>query len=180
MEKTPLKKWVIQLQKGNQSAFDVIYTHTHRLVFSVALHYIKDVSLAKDVVQDTYLQFLNNLPQINLHLSLPNYLITIAKNLSLNVVKKRSKEVIEDFEDKEFHYAQLRQEDSHEWDTPIMDAAKKHLNQEDFYLLLLIAVAGYKRREVASLLNQPLSTITWRYNQIIKQMQAIIQKEGLA
>lgn len=170
---------VLRLQKGDQTGFDFIYEQTHKLLYSVAFAYMKEYALAKDIVQETYLQFLKNLNQYNSAYSLHNYLITIAKNLSLNLLKKRGHETSEDFVDKEWQYQGLIEEIEYDFDTPIMNLAKQHLNQEELQILLMIAVSGYKRREIAVILQQTLPTITWRYQKIIKKMQELIKKEGL-
>ena len=178
MQDKTIRFAIVALQKGDSKAFDTIYEKTHRLVYSIAFAYMKDQGLAQDIVQDTYLQFLKNLPNFQLQYPLNNYLITIAKNLSLNLLQKRGREINEDFTNKEWQYQDLISETSFDFDTPILNLAKKHLNQEELEVLLLIAVSGYKRKEVAEILQQPLSTITWRYQQILKKMQVILQKEG--
>lgn len=179
MQTKQMKKALLLLQQGQERGFDIIYATTHKLLYSVAFSYVKDTALAKDIVQDTYLQFLNHLNQVNPALSLSNYLITIAKNLSLNLLKKRSKEKSEDFLENDWQYPDLQSEMNLDFDTPILDIAKHHLNEEELQILLLLAVSGYKRKEVADLLEQPLSTITWKYQKILKTMQELLIKEGI-
>ena len=63
-------------------------------------------------------------------------------------------------------------------DMPIFKLAKQHLNDFELQVVVLYAVYGYKHREIASLLNKPLGSVLWTYNNSIKKLQKILKKEG--
>lgn len=42
---------------------------------------------------------------------------------------------------------------------------------------MLCQVAGYKRREVAQMLNLPIGTVTWKNNEALKKLKKILEKE---
>lgn len=53
--------------------------------------YVRDVSTAEDVVIDTFLELLMHRSRYNFKTSLKTYLYTIARNKSLNVLKRKSR-----------------------------------------------------------------------------------------
>ena len=43
---------------------------------------------------------------------------------------------------------------------------------------MLCHVAGYKRREVAEMLEMPVGTVTWKNNEALKKLRTYLEKEG--
>jgi RNA polymerase sigma-70 factor (family 1) len=81
------------LTEGNRIAFKQLYLANYRCVFSYALKFVKSVPLAEDVTQDVFLKIWENketLPEIR---HFRSYLLTICKNLSLNLLTKASRDV---------------------------------------------------------------------------------------
>ena len=62
----------------------------------------------------------------------------------------------------------------------IFDAAAKILTEEEYEILMLCQVAGYKRREVAAMLQKPIGTVTWKNNEALKKLRKYLEKEGRA
>ena len=56
---------VIKSQAGNSDAFAELYGLTYNHVYNYAVHYLKDIYLAQDAVQDTYIHALKNIRKIN-------------------------------------------------------------------------------------------------------------------
>ena len=54
---------------------------------------------------------------------------------------------------------------------------KKVLNEDELQIVLLHVVAGYKHREIAAMLDKPLGTVTWTYNNAIKKSREYFEKE---
>ena len=53
--------------------------------------------------------------------------------------------------------------------------AKKILNSEELEIVLLYVVSGYKHREIAKILDKPLGTILWSYNNSIKKLKKALK-----
>ena len=53
----------------------------------------------------------------------------------------------------------------------------KSLNEEEREVISLHVVSGFKHREIAALLQKPLSTILSKYNRAIKKLQMIVKEE---
>lgn len=52
--------------------------------------------------------------------------------------------------------------------------AEKILSSEDFEIVVMCAIAGYRRREVAKLMDMPVSTVTHRYTTALKKLKRIV------
>ncbi len=85
---------------GDEHAFDEIQRmYFDRLTF-FADRYLQDIHAAEDVAIDTLLQLIIHKKRYNFKTSLKTYLYTIAHNMAVNVLKKRSKAMLtEDAED---------------------------------------------------------------------------------
>ena len=58
------------------------------------------------------------------------------------------------------------------------ERAAKLLKEDEYEILMLCQVAGYRRREVAQMLGMPIGTVTWKNNEALKKLKAHLKKEG--
>ncbi len=173
MNTRKLDHYVERLIKGDNSAFDYVYDKTNRSVYFAILYIVKQKAQAEDLLQDTYLRALNSLDSYKLGTNFIGWLITIGRSLALNHVKKISRETLTDFAEDSYKYGTT------ETYMPfIFQVASKILNEEEYEIIMLCHVAGYKRREVADMLNIPIGTVTWKNNEALKKLKKHLEKEG--
>ena len=60
----------------------------------------------------------------------------------------------------------------------VLEAAVNKLDEDERTILLLHAVAGFKNREIADLLDMPINTVLSKYNRTIRKMQKCLEEEG--
>lgn len=168
-----LESSIKRLKKGDQSAFNDIYEYTYRKIYFIVLPIIKDKSLAEDIMQDTYLKFLEKLYDYNAKNSLA-YILTIAKNLAINMYNKRKREFKYDasemdrFSYEEFIEFNLENEE-------IVKSALAVLNKTERNVFLLHNLENMKHKEIALIMDKPLGTITWTYQQAVKKMKKYLK-----
>lgn len=168
-----LEKAMKNLKKGNMKAFDVIYEETKKSVFFTIYDILHDYSLSDDVMQDAYIAIVNKIHQYQDDSNPRNWIITIAKNLALNEYNKRKKDVLVDYSENE----QLAGKNyDKEVDTPLLDLAKNILSKDEYEILTLIIVDSLKRREVSEMLNIPIGTVTWKYNEAIRKIKQAYER----
>ncbi|MFT3702092.1 MAG: sigma-70 family RNA polymerase sigma factor [Agriterribacter sp.] len=83
------KNLLSQLSNNSDEAFRCLYERHWAKIYAVSLLYLKDKSLAEDIVQETFLRIWKNrtgLPEIH---SLQHYLQTIARNLIISMLRKK-------------------------------------------------------------------------------------------
>ncbi len=160
---------IIASQNGSEVAFNELYSSTKGYVYNTIFEIIKIEETSEDLVQETYLKILQS--KMKTSENGFSYLLTIAKNLALNVYKQRKREVPIDFEQDETLYRVDSQEDKSDFDDLIIDLTT--------YQKLLIQkhiIEGMTHKEIAKELNKPIGTIMWQYNEALKILKKLINQ----
>lgn len=82
-----------QIAEGDQYAFRQVYDHYHRKVYTFALKYVKSESQAEEIVQEVFMRFWQMGARITEIKHLENYLLTIARNRSMDIMYRRQMEL---------------------------------------------------------------------------------------
>ena len=173
MNEEKLERKIAELKEGNTRAFDYIYEKTNRSVYFAVLYIVRDKMYAEDILQETYVRAIRALDSYAAGTNFIGWLTVIGKNLARNHVKRARREVSTDFEADAYKYG------ASETELPyIFDTAAKILAEDEYEILMLCQVSGYKRREVAQMLGIPIGTVTWKNNEALKKLKAFLQKEG--
>ena len=137
----------------------------------MALSVLKDRGLAEEIMQETYIRMLKNIDSFDDGKNAMNWLLTMAKNLAINLYNRNKRGIITDpsLVAPDAQYTMR--------DNGLIDMALKNLSQTEFNVLTLCELKGYKRREVAQMLDMPIGTVTWHYNRALKKLREILSKE---
>lgn len=168
-----LERKIAALKSGDVGAFDYIYEHTNRSVYFAVLYIVRDRMHAEDVLQETYVRAIRSINSYEAGTNFTAWLTRIGRNLALNFVGRAKRETPVDFAADERMYGACETELPY-----IFDIAAKVLSEEEYEIVMLCQVAGYKRREAAEMLNMPLGTVTWKNNEALKKLKNHLQKEG--
>ncbi len=85
---------VQKVSKGCKKAFREIYDRYHVQLFFIAKKYLKDVNLAEDAVQDTFVKVWEKRGKLDHVKSLKSYLFTMVRNRVLNMLRDSKSELI--------------------------------------------------------------------------------------
>ncbi len=168
-----LDKYVKKFLQGDVSSFDKIYELTRKTVYFVAVSILKDRNLAEDVMQTTYLKVIRNIQSYKIGTNAVAWIVKIAKNEAINLKKVRIREELVDEKQNEALFG-VKEPDKY---GELIDLAKRILDDEEFLILMLVTASGYKRREIAIMLDIPISTVTWKYNNALKKLRDALKKE---
>ena len=163
-----LNRLVRQLQHGDMSVFDAIYHDTKSLVYYTILRILRDKSLAEDIMQDAYLKALEKIHSFKPTYSFQSWIVMIAKNLALNEYNRRKREL--SFDPSEDEYIFGSEERSPEQQMIVAEMLES-LNDVEQEIVILHVIGDMKHREIAALLNKPLGTVTWTYQQAIQKLR---------
>ena len=83
-----VREILLELKKNDYSSFDEFYELTNRLVYIMISSIIKNKTIVEDLMQDTYVKFIENIDKISLSSNPTAYLAQIAKNISINTRKE--------------------------------------------------------------------------------------------
>ena len=104
------------------------------------------------------------------------WMFTIARNLAymrLRELKKKSFQEFETIQDM-IGFSLIQNVE----DRIVLEGAFQVLNDEERSIVLLHAVSGMKHKEIASILNKPLSTVLSKYNRAIKKLNQELSNNG--
>jgi len=74
---------------GNQDAFEVLVRRYERLLFRLIYRYVGEYQEAHDVLQQVWIQLYLSLPKLYPNVHLKPWLFTVARNRSLDVLRRR-------------------------------------------------------------------------------------------
>lgn len=169
-----LDKFIRKFLNGDASAFDEIYNRTRMSVYYVALSVLRDKSLAEDVMQTAYLRVLKNIKSYALGTNAAAWIVKIAKNEAINMKKARMRELSVDERENSVIFGASEPDTYGE----LTDLAKQLLSDDEFSILMLVTACGYKRKEIGKILDMPIPTVTWKYQNALSKMRNALEKEG--
>lgn len=177
MAKVDLEKLVERLKGGDSVAFDLLYESTYKVVFFASYNILGDKLSAENITQETYFKVFNKIGEYKSK-NILAYLVVTAKNLSINEKKRFNRNVFVDFTDNETvydtRYATIPQSE----EIGLIDTARKLLSEQDFQIITMCVIAGYKRREVAKILDLPISTVSYRYKTALNTLKNYLKRGG--
>lgn len=159
-----LDEYIMAFRKKDYQMFDDFYALTSKSVYYSIISIVKDEDITADLMQDTYMNFLNKIEQYKFGSNVYAYLSRIGRNLSINYYNKYKKEIhsdliLESIESNE----KVFQED----DIDILKLLN-YLNQNQREVVVLHVINNFKFREIASIMDKPIGTILWIYSKAIK------------
>lgn len=167
-----LDGFIRRLAGGDRSAFKAIYDDTNKAVYYTAFSILGERSLAEDSVQSTYLAVIKNAALYKTGTNARAWIIRIARNTSINVLNKRKREICVDEQERIGLFGTYGMDES----KGLIETAKQCLDGDEFNILMYVAVCGYKRREIALMLDMPVPTVSWKYGEAVKKMRRILDK----
>ncbi len=174
-----LEEAMLQLKKGDVDALEYIYNETHKGVFTFILPILRDYTKAEDIMEQTYVHLYETADKYEQDGSALNWILTIAKNLALGELNKTNRELAIDFSDP-LNVNLVYEHDKEIDEGPTIALANRILTPEEFQIVTMHAIGGYKHREIADILDLPLGTVTWKYNEAIKKLRKELEKERLS
>lgn len=152
--------------RGDQTAFERLYAATRAKLYGVVLRILRRTDLADEVIQEAYLKIWNNAGSFDAKLATPiTWMVAIARNRALDVVRRKSEVSIEDEPEAmetagEEPNPLARQEMTD--DLRRLLGCLGQLEEDRRRLVLLAYYSGWSREQLAAKFDAPANTIkTW-------------------
>lgn len=162
-----IEQLLSQIASGDNSAFEALYVQTKADVYGFVLSYLKDVHSAEDILQDTFVKIFHAASSYVPCGKPMAWILTIAKNLSLMKLREKSRfGQMPDYEEEsvESHHEKIEI-------GSVLSLAMEVLSREESSIVTMHAVSGLKHREIAQILDLPLSTVLSKYNRALKKLK---------
>ena len=162
-------KLITDIARGGRAELEMLYRQTSPAVYAYALSILKNSSAAEDVMQDTYVSVAQNAAGYESQGKPMAWIMTITRNLAyMQLRKSESKNVsIEDYTD----LASQRDLYSETDRRLLLKTALSILGEEERQIVTLHGVSGLKHREIADMMNLPLSTVLTKYKRALEKMK---------
>ncbi len=157
-------------------ALEEIYNITRSSVYGYALSKVNNPQDAEDILQDTYVHLFKGAQFYKAHGKPMAYVITVAKNLCLMKYRQGQKQV--DVSEEEFLNFVADNKDISTEDKVVLEIYLSKLTSEEREIVILFAIADFKHREIAKMLDMPLSTVISKYHRAIAKLKKIAEVEN--
>ena len=165
---TSLEKCIKDISFGDKDALSTLYNLTKTSVYGFALSILKNMHEAEDVLQEVYIRIYENASFYNPNGKPLAWILTITKNLAFMKLRKNRNHV----DLNELHEISADHKEINNAENKILLASVfEHISDEERNILILHAVSGFKHREIAKILEIPLTTVLSKYNRTIKKIK---------
>lgn len=169
MDNEELYALIQQYLSGNDYAFTLFYEQTKNKVFANIYSYVKDVTVAEDILSDVYISFMNNTHKISRSKSILGLLYVISRNLSMNHLKRNKRH--ENIEDHTKLFVTHNDAHKNLERDEIIQVMKKVLNNDMFQVVILRLINELEYKEIAEIMNKKETTIRSLYSDGIKKVK---------
>ncbi len=164
-----------KIARRDKRAFEELYEKMRRLVYSVCLGVVKNSGAAEELVQDTFVAVWTRAAEFK-GKGFKTWILTIAKNKSLNALRKQKREFSADFTEHE-NLGGSYTIDSEAETGVVLAAALRRLGESDREIVLL-KNSGMKTKEIAEFLKLPRGTVSWRYAEALKTLKKYLEEDA--
>ena len=168
-----LEPLLLKLAQGDQDALGELYHRARAAVYGLALSYLKHAHDAEDVTQDTFVRIWENAPRYRPQGTPLAWILAVARNLSLMKLRERGK--TEELEPESWERLAADSPLVTVEDRQVLRAALEGLTDEERQVVTLHAVTGWKHKEIAHLLDLPLSTVLSKYRRALQKLRTILE-----
>ena len=158
----------------NYNHFDEFYNETKKSVFFSIAAIVKDRDSIDDLMQDTYIKFLENIGKYKSKTNINAYLSTIAHNISINYYN-REKRLVHDETIINFQVSESNKSNNYQ-EIEVLEILKS-LDEASKEIVILHVINELKFKEIAKIVNKPLGTVLWIYNKAIKTLKGELENE---
>ena len=161
---------ILALGRGDTDYMEPLYHQTSSAVFGFAISILKDRGHAEDVMQDTYIKIYEAAHTYRKTGKPLPWVFGITRNLSL--MKLRSDKRLTTLPDEATLDAVMSDTAPLTYEeTGLLTSLFGQLATDEQQIIILSQLVGLKHREIADLLEMPLSTVLSRYRRALKKLE---------
>lgn len=161
-------------KEKDKEALSQLYHATSTSVYAYALSILKNAQEAEDVLQDCYLCVFSSAHTYRSMGKPLAWMMSITKNLCLQRLREQQR--VSDIPEEEWEEYLEADTDLSPENRVVLKECMKVLNESEREIIVLHAVAGFKHREIANVLDLPISTVLSKYNRAIKKLKEALVK----
>ena len=171
MDKKELKSIFLKIKKDNPKGLEELYGKYHKMVYGIAFSIVKNKEDAEDIMQIVFTK-IKELDKTKLPSDKEiTWLYTLAKNETLNYLKKKKGEVSLDTI---YEIENKNNEIDEKIDYIEFKRLISKLNKKEQEIVSLKILSNFSFQEISELLNEPVGTIKWRYYKSLHSIRRML------
>ena len=172
-----LDRLLRQVADGDREAFGQLYRLARGPVYGLVLSMLKNAHDAQEITQDTFVKVWDSAGSYRSQGSPMAWLLTVARNLARMRLRQSAR--LGELTEEEWEAIPADAPAVTAEDRAVLQEALASLGDQERQIVLLHAASGLKHREIASLLELPLSTVLSKYQRALKKMRAQLEGGGI-
>lgn len=168
------KSCIERIRCGDQNGLKDIYDEYLGVIYSTIYGVVNQRENAEDLTQEFFVKIYTMAPTMELKDSHKSFLVTIARNMAIDFIRKHSRmSLVDDFTEAGIEpVATQKPEDEVIGDITIKEALDS-LSEKERQVVSMKILSEMTFQEIADALATPLGTITWRYQEAIKKLRRL-------
>jgi len=165
---------IIQLQKGRKKYFEVVIDTYEQKVYGFILSIVKDPHVTQDLLQDTFIKAYKNMKAYDNTRSFSTWLLTIARNVAYDYMRKNKKlSIVEDIDSIDYKTpeTELLANEYRRSIDELVEALPDHLST----LIHMKYFEELSYEEIASRLNIDKNKVRWQLYEARKKLERDLQ-----
>lgn len=168
---------VQKIKQGNLGAFRILYDTYYTKILNFSQTYTGSIEDAEEVVQDTFLKLWKHREGLDEEMSVNGYIFRIAKNLTLNKIRKKVMEprYFDEVEEESVFANQTEEDIMLDEMQQLLMKAIEALPPKRQQIFRLSRLSGLPNKEIARKLNISENTVEGQMRKSIKYLRSYIE-----
>lgn len=164
------------IQDGDKQGLKEIYDEYGKMIYQSVFQILHSRQDAEDVTSDFFLKLWEIADTYCFGGRHKRWLVTIARNMALDLLKKRSREQLtindeENFRDEPAD--SVSTEDTVSGNMAVAEALER-LDESEREIISMKIFADMTFKDIAAVLEKPIGTVTWKYRNAIAKLREFI------
>ena len=166
---------IMLIQQGDKQGLKEIYDEYGKMIYQCAFQILRSKQDSEDITSDFFLKLWNIADTYCFGGKHKRWLVTIARNMALDMLKKRSREqlVINGESEESFTNEpadSVSTEDTVTGNMTVEEAMNK-LDESEREIVNMRIFAEMTFKDISAALEKPLGTVTWKYRNAISKLR---------
>lgn len=171
------EKLIKQVANRDPYAFETLYDKTSGAVFGLAMSILSNQADAEDVVQETYISIYKHAENYSRMGKPMAWIFTIARNHALMKIRERTKKDTVNL-DTIYDVGEDSTVEKEMNNNELIEVLLKTLKEEDRQIVVMHAMSNLKHKDIARIMEIPLSTILSKYRRALEKLRLVMEVNG--
>ncbi|MBU1020159.1 MAG: RNA polymerase sigma factor [Firmicutes bacterium] len=166
-----------KIANHDADSFETLYQLSSSAVFGLAYSIVGNQVDAEDVVQDVYLSIYEKAHQYKGGGKAMAWIFTITRNQALMMIRDRNKRQHVNL-DEVYDVGIDHKIEDKVYNDKLIKVILETLNEDERQIVIMHSMSNIKHKEIADLLEMPLSTVLSKYNRALKKLKKELVVNG--